>query len=153
MHRLHVYAACALLCTGLATALPAQGKQTCRRSVGNVLGQFAVATVGAWAGGAIGYTTFDRGTPHVTGDAGYFPNANTAFALGSWAGSTIGAYWAGKRRSECGRFWTTAVGTFVPTVPLLFGRHQPYLPLIGAVYVAPLQAVGGVIGFPSGRTR
>jgi hypothetical protein len=82
----------------------------------------------------------------VKGDAGYTPNANTAFAIGSWVGATTGAILVAPWGAGC-RAHMTAIGTALPTIPLLFGREEPYLPFIGLLFITPLQALGGVMAY------
>jgi hypothetical protein len=135
-------------------APPTQAAATsCKRSNVDVLGQLATGVIGAWVGGLGAYLAVDAIDPSETkvdGDAGYKPNANTAWALGSWAGSTTLIFLAGRRagRRACGSFSRTALGTGIPSVVLLLGRDEGYLPLLGVLFGAPLQAIGGTLTFP-----
>lgn len=122
----------------------------CDRSAGRIALQLLAGTAGAWIGGMGAWKLFDRpegSDRRVDGDAGYTPNANTAFALGSWAGSTAGVYLAEPRRKECGSLLGTATGTGVASIPLFLGRHNGYLPILGVAFGAPLQAVAGTVTF------
>jgi hypothetical protein len=83
----------------------------------------------------------------VKGDAGYTPNANTAFAVGSYLGSAVATHMIGRGDGSRGSFAATALGAAIATIPIALGRHQPYLPLIGLVFGAPLQAIGGTLGY------
>jgi hypothetical protein len=156
MKGLKTYAATALLVFAGISVANAQDGQSCRRSAGRIVGQSLAGLAGAWVGGVGMWTLFDRDDDpnrRVKGDAGYVPNANTAFAAGSWVGATLGVYAAGNRRRQCGRLLSTAVGALVPSIPLFFGRDEPYLPVIGVVIVAPLQSIGGLIGYRVGAGR
>lgn len=132
--------------TALLPAAPA----SCQRTGGDRFRQFAVGIVGAWAVGLVAFKTLDD--PHgpgrkVKGDAGYTPNANTAYALGSWLGSAGGAYLAGRNRS-CGSFKKTLLLTGIPSVPLLLLRDEPYLPVIGVILGAPAQSLVSTLAYP-----
>ena len=144
-------AALLLLISASPGALAAQeGHADCKRSASRVAVQLLAGTVGAWVGGMGAWAVFDdpEGSDRrVEGDAGYTPNANTAYALGSWVGATAGVYLTGSRRGECGSLLGTALGTGVVTLPLFLGRHNPYLPVIGVVVAAPLQGLMGTVGF------
>jgi hypothetical protein len=108
---------------------------------------------GALAAGALGFASWqlvdnpegpDR---RVKGDAGYTPNANTAFAVGSFVGSLAATYLIGRGDGSRGSFAATALGAAIPTIPIALGRHEPYLPLFGLVIGAPLQAIGATLGY------
>lgn len=123
---------------------------SCQRQGGERFRQFAVGLVGAWAVGLVAFKTLDDPNGpgrKVKGDAGYTPNANTAYALGSWLGSAGGAYLAGRQRS-CGSFKKSLLLTGLPTIPLLLLRDEPYLPLIGVVLGAPAQALVSTAAYP-----
>ena len=126
---------------------------SCKRSSLDILGQLATGVLGAWAGGFGAYRSVDAIDPSegkVDGDAGYKPNANTAWAIGSWVGSTAMIFVAGRRagRKACGSLGRTALGTGIPSALLLLGRDEGYLPLLGVLFGAPLQAIGGTLTFP-----
>lgn len=126
---------------------------SCKRLKVDLMGQFATGVLGAWIGGGAAYAAvyeLDPSEMRVRGDAGYKPNANTAFAIGSWAGSTALVFVSGRRagRRACGSLGRTALGTGIPSVILLLGRHEGYLPLLGGLFIAPLQALGGTLMFP-----
>lgn len=143
--------ACLLASLTAAGGLAAQQPgDHCKRSAVQVGVQVLAGTVGAWAGGLGAWKVFDDpGGPdrRVDGDAGYTPNANTAFAVGSWVGSTAGVYLAGSRRRECGSVLGTALGTGVASIPLFLGRHNGYLPILGVTLGAPFQATLGTVTF------
>lgn len=123
--------------------------RSCKRSGARIVGQLALGVIGAWIGGIVPFAAIDDvNAPdrRVKGDEAYQPNANTAFAIGSWVGSTLGTFLAGPQ--GCGSFGRTALGTGIPSVVLLLGRDDPYLPLIGVVLIAPLQAIGGTLMYP-----
>ena len=111
----------------------------------------------ALAAGAVGFaawTVFDNpegSDRRVKGDAGYTPNANTAFAVGSFVGSAVAAYAIGRGDGSRGSLITTALGAAIATVPIALGRDEPYLPLIGIVLGAPLQAIGATLGYQLSR--
>jgi hypothetical protein len=136
------------------SALPLQvAAADCKRSRVDFVGQVATGTLGAWIGGIAAYAIahgIDPSDPRSRGDGSYKPNANTAFAFGAWAGSTALVVRAGRRRGrrQCGSFAGTAVGAAIPTVVLLLGRHEPYLPFLGSLYIAPLLGLGGTLTFP-----
>jgi hypothetical protein len=120
------------------------------RIAGQVTGGMVAAAafgLGAWSlvddpGGS------DR---RVKGDAGYTPNANTAYAAASFVGATAVVYLFGRGDGSDGSLLATALGSGVATALLFLGRHEPYLPLLGVALGAPLQAIGGTIGYQ--RTR
>jgi MFS family permease len=89
----------------------------------------------------------DGSDRRVKGDAGYTPNANTAFAVGSFVGSAVAGYWIGRGDGSRGSLAATALGAALATIPLAVGRHEPYLPIIGIVFGAPLQGVGATLGY------
>jgi hypothetical protein len=136
---------------GASVALPGPAIQRatprCERGGWRMGAQYAGALAGAWVGGMAAWKAFDD--PYapdrkVKGDAGYTPNANTAFALGSWIGSAGLAIAIAPRGMGC-RPHYTALGTAVPTTLLLAGRDEPYLPLIGIAVVAPIQALAAML--------
>lgn len=118
----------------------------CPRSTARIVGQLTAGVIGAWIGGALPYTMIDDiSAPdrRVQGDAGYQRRANVAFALGSWVGSTVGVAVSG--RVGCRSLRKAAIGTAIPSSLLLLGYDEPYLPVLGVVLGAPLQAIGGTI--------
>ena len=132
----------------VAASQPQASAPTCKRSPVRVIGQLAA---GVWCldrRHRAYHTVYqlDPSETKVDGDAGYKPNANTAFAIGSWVGSTALIFVAG--RPACGSLGMTAVGTGLPSAVLLLGRDQGYLPIIGALLVAPVQSLGGTLMFP-----
>lgn len=121
----------------------------CKRSKLDFLGQTATGILGSWIVGIGAYAAVEKLDPSgkkVDGDWGYKPNANTAYAIGSWVGSTALVYIAGRR--GCGSLGRTAVGTGIPSVVLLLGRDVGALPLFGSLLIAPLQGIGGALMFP-----
>lgn len=115
-----------------------------------IAGQLAGGIVGASVVGLMAWRHWDD--PYgpgrrVKGDAGYTPDANTAYAVGSFVGSTLLVYWIGRGDGSHASFWATALGTGLASVPLFLGRQEPYLPIFGIALGAPLQALGGVIGY------
>ena len=112
--------------------------------------QVAGAFVGAAAAGLGAWKLLDDPNGpgrRVKGDEGYTPAANTAYAVGSYAGGTLVAYVIGRSDGSRGSLLATAAGAGIPSVPLFLGRNEPYLPLLGLVFGAPLQALGGTMGY------
>jgi hypothetical protein len=108
---------------------------------------------GALAAGLVGMAAWallddaEGSDRRVKGDAGYTPNANSAYAAGSFLGSVLAVYWLGRGDGSRGSLGATALGAGLATIPLALGRHEPYLPIIGLVLGAPAQAVGATIGY------
>ncbi|MFN2563974.1 MAG: hypothetical protein ABR499_03030 [Gemmatimonadaceae bacterium] len=108
---------------------------------------------GALAAGLLGFVAWqlldDPEGPdrRVKGDAGYTPNANSAYAAGSFVGSVLAVYLIGRGDGSRGSLSATALGAGLATIPLALGRHEPYLPILGLVLGAPAQAVGATIGY------
>lgn len=138
-------------CTRLAVTLQdVPARPSGARTVGQLAG-------GALASAVLGYLFWvvvdnpEGSDRRVKGDAGYTPNANTAFAIGSFLGAVGAVHVIGRgdgSRSSLGR---TALGAGIATVPLLLGRHEPYLPILGVLVGAPLQSIGATVGYRSGR--
>lgn len=129
-------------------AMRGQDVASCERSRIRSVAQAAAGVLGAWIGGIASYQAvneWDSFPQRSNGDDPYKPDANTAFAIGSWAGSTTLIFFSGE--SGCGSFGRTALGTAIPSALLLLGRYQPYLPLFG-VLLAPVQAAIGTAMFP-----
>jgi hypothetical protein len=123
-----------------------------RGSFDQMFGQVLGGTFGAIVVGIVAYRLLDTAANHkVKGDDGYSPNANTAYALGSFVGSTALVHLIGMGDGSRSPLWATAIGTAVVTAPLLADRDDPYLPLVGSFLGAPLQAVAGTIGYQLGR--
>ncbi len=121
---------------------------SCERSRIATVAQAAAGMFGAWIGGLGAYTAVNEWDPSPqvsNGDDPYKPNANTAYAIGSWVGSTTLTFLAGSPR--CGSLGRTALGAGIPSALLLFGRHEPYLPIVGFI-LAPVQAAVGTAMFP-----
>jgi hypothetical protein len=123
----------------------------CQRDAVDVILQLVAGYGGAVVGGMGVWSAIDdidAPDRKVKGDAGYQPNANTGYAIGSWVGSTIGVFGAGRLlKPKCGSLKSTAIGTGSVSLLLLFGREEPYLPIIGVVLGAPLQALAGIATF------
>jgi hypothetical protein len=108
---------------------------------------------GALAAGLLGLAAWkllddpEGADRRVKGDAGYTPNANSAYAAGSFLGSVLAVYWLGRGDGSRGSLGATALGAGLATIPLALGRHEPYLPIIGLLLGAPAQAVGATIGY------
>jgi hypothetical protein len=85
------------------------------------------------------------------GDSGFSPNANLAYAVGSWAGASTISYFLGTADGSHASMRVTVLATGVATIPLFLGREEPYLPIIGIVLVAPLQSVFAAIGYQTTR--
>jgi hypothetical protein len=114
-----------------------------------ISGQIVVGTLAAAGAGLMSWAAYDH--PYgpdrrVKGDEGYTPNANTAYAVGSFAGAVVATHLIGRLDGSKGNLLGTIVGAAIPSIPLFFGRHEPYLPLIGIVLVAPAQAIGATLG-------
>ena len=108
---------------------------------------------GALAAGLLGMAAWsvvddpEGSDRRVKGDAGYTPNANSAYAAASFLGSVVAVYWIGRGDGSRGSLAATVLGAGLATIPLALGRHEPYLPLIGLVLGAPAQAVGATLGY------
>ena len=111
----------------------------------------------ALAAGVVGFTAWtlvdnpEGGDRRVKGDAGYTPNANSAYAAGSFVGSVIAAYWIGRGDGSRSSLPATILGAAIATIPLALGRHEPYLPIIGLVLGAPAQGIGATLGYQLSR--
>ena len=119
-------------------------------STARIAGQIAGGALAAAALGAVAWAAFDNpegSDRRVKGDAGYTPNANSAYAAASFIGSTAAVYWIGRGDGSRGSLAATALGAAVVTIPLALLRHEPYLPVIGIVLGAPLQAVAAAVGY------
>jgi hypothetical protein len=123
---------------------------TAWRKAGQVSGGFLGASVLGIAAWSV-WDDPEGSDRRVKGDAGYTPNANTAYAIGSFVGSTIMVYLIGRGDGSHSSVLATAIGSGLASIPLLLGRNEPYLPVLGVVLVAPLQAIGATIGYQ--RTR
>jgi hypothetical protein len=127
-----------------------RNRAVARASGGRIATQVVVGTVAAAAMGFVAWSIVDdpEGSDRrVKGDAGYTPNANTAFAVGSFVGGALTSYIIGRGDGSRGSLGATLLGAAIATVPIALGRHEPYLPIIGIVLGAPLQAIGGTIGY------
>jgi hypothetical protein len=141
----------ALLDAQAPPTTPAIEAVNCRRDAVDVVLQLAAGYGGAVVGGMGVWAAIDDPEApdrKVKGDAGYQPNANTGYAIGSWVGSTVAVFGAGRLlKPKCGSLKSTAIGTGSVSLLLLFGREEPYLPMIGVFFGAPLQALAGVATF------
>jgi hypothetical protein len=124
---------------------------SCQRDPVDVVLQLVAGYAGGVVGGMGVWSAIDDPEApdrKVKGDAGYQPNANTGYAIGSWVGSTVAVFGAGRLlKPRCGSLKSTAIGTGSVSLLLLFGREEPYLPIIGVIFGAPLQALAGVATF------
>jgi hypothetical protein len=93
----------------------------------------------------------DQSGRKVKGDWGYSPNANTAYAVGSWAGASTLSYLLGQADGSHASMTSTALGAGLATLPLLLGREEPFLPIVGVVLVAPLQSAFAAVGYHKTR--
>ena len=121
-----------------------------RAGSGRIASQILVGAVAAAAAGFTVWSLVDNpegSDRRVKGDAGYTPNANTAYAVGSFVASTLGTYFVGRGDGSRASFGATALGAAIASVPIALGRHEPYLPIVGIVFGAPLQAIGATIGY------
>lgn len=122
-----------------ATCLPTAERP--RVSAGIVVLQVFAGIVGAWAGGVAAYSLAES----VANDRTV--SGNVAFIVGSALGSTLGVYTVGYLGKVRGSLLATAAGAGLPSLALFFGVGDPYMPLYGVIFVAPLQAGGAAIGF------
>jgi hypothetical protein len=150
-----------VVCAALALASEAGAQrqpETPRQRAG--AGRVAVQVLGGAAASAVaGIAAWkllddpEGSDRRVKGDAGYTPNANTAYAVASLAAGAAASYWIGRGDGSRGSWLATAVGVAVPTIPMLLMRHEPYLPVLGVVIGAPLQGIGGAVGYQATRRR
>jgi hypothetical protein len=125
-----------------------------RAARGRIAMQVLVGVGAAAAVGLVAWSMVDDpegAGRRVKGDAGYTPNANTAYAVGSFVGTALATYMVGRGDGSRASFGATALGAAIASIPIALGRHEPYLPLFGIVLGAPLQALGGTIGYQSTR--
>ena len=109
-------------------------------------------TIGAVVVGAIAYKAFDNPADRrPNGDDPYSPKANTAYAVGSFLGSTAAVHWIGMSDGSRAPLHSTAIGTGIATVPLLALRRTAIQPIIGVIVVAPLQGLFGAAGYQFSR--
>ena len=121
-----------------------------RASSGRIAAQLVGSALAAGAAGFLAWQLLDDpegADRRVKGDAGYTPNANSAYAAGSFVGSVVAAYLIGRGDGSRGSLGATALGAGLATIPLALGRDEPYLPLIGLVLGAPAQAIGATLGY------
>ncbi|HWE44087.1 MAG TPA: hypothetical protein VG432_16410 [Gemmatimonadaceae bacterium] len=116
--------------------------------------QLAIGTLAAMAVGIAAFAYYDDPAGpgrRVKGDAGYTPNANAAFAVGSFAGATLASYLAGRSDGSHGSFLATALGAGLGTIPVALAWNEPYAPFLGVIVGAPLQGLGARIGYQHTR--
>jgi hypothetical protein len=114
-----------------------------------ITGQIVGGAVAAAGAGFLAWGMYENPNGpdrRVKGDEGYTPNANTAYALGSFAGAVVATHLIGRLDGSKGNLLGTVIGAAIPSIPLLFGRDEPYLPLIGIVLVAPAQGIAATLG-------
>jgi hypothetical protein len=116
------------------------------RIAGQIVGSLLAAAIVGWTAWAV-VDNPEGSDRRVKGDAGYTPNANTAYAVGSFVGSTVTAYLIGRGDGSRGSLAATAFGAGIPSIALALGRHEPYLNVYGVVFGAPLQAIGATVGY------
>jgi hypothetical protein len=114
--------------------------------------QVVVGSLAASAAGLLAFSKYDGGPGRrVKGDAGYNRSANVAYAFGSWAGSTLMVHMIGTEDGSRAPIWKTALGTGAGSIPLFLGYDEPYLPLLGIVFISPLQSGLGTIAYQESR--
>jgi hypothetical protein len=121
-----------------------------RASASRIAAQIVGGALAAGLLGMVAWTLLDDpegADRRVKGDAGYTPNANSAYAAASFVGSVVTVYWVGRGDGSRGSLAATVVGAGLATIPLALGRHEPYLPIIGLVLGAPAQALGATLGY------
>lgn len=121
--------------------------EPCHRSAWDVSRQLVFGVAGALIGGIVPFLAIDDAqSPNrrVKGDAGYQRSANVAYALGSWAGAAAGVALTGT--PGCRAPAKAVIGAAIPSLLLLAGYDDPYLPVYGVVLGAPLQSIGATIG-------
>jgi hypothetical protein len=109
----------------------------------------AAGVFGGWAIGLTAYKLRDNpeGTDRqLSRGTDYSPAANTTYLVGSFLGSAGAVYLRGRRDTR-GSLLGTLVGTAIASAPLVLARNEPYLPIFGFMIGAPLQSLGGAIGF------
>lgn len=162
MIRIRAYISTLLATVALLTCgmkAQAQGAVHKRSSVWRIGSQVLGATLSAAVAGTAAYALFDKpkdtpGCHRGFGEGvGYCPNANTAFAIGSFLGSTAMIQLIGPGDGGRGSLAATAIGTGIPTVPLLLGRNNELTALAGIVFGAPAQGILGTLGYQLTRTQ
>jgi hypothetical protein len=126
------------------------GEATAWRKAGQISGGFLGASVVGLAAWSI-CDDPEGSDRRVKGDAGYTPNANTAYAIGSFVGSTLLVHLIGQGDGSRSSVLSTAIGSGLASIPLFLGRNEPYLPVLGVFLAAPLQAIGATIGYQRAR--
>jgi len=112
--------------------------------------QIVIGYMGAVIVGFLAWRAFDEPAgqhSRVKDDWGYTPDANTAFGVGSWIGSTLAVWVSGKKLGANGSLLGTAIGSAIPTVPILMKRDDPLLPLVAALFGAPAQGIFAYLGY------
>lgn len=123
-------------------------KASAQRKVAQVL----VGSLAASAAGIVAWSRYDGGPGRrVKGDAGYNRKANVAYAVGSWAGSTLMVHMIGTEDGSRAPMWKTALGTGIASVPVFLDYDDPYLPLAGIVIFSPLQSGLGTLAYQKSR--
>ncbi|MFN8573553.1 MAG: hypothetical protein U0132_15975 [Gemmatimonadaceae bacterium] len=111
--------------------------------------QLAGGVVGAWAGGIISYKVAEdlANDRRVKGDEGYSPAGNWAWVASSLVGAALGVAGTGRGLTDHGSVKWALAGAAAPSLLLLTVVDDPYLPIYGFVFAAPLQAVGAMLGY------
>jgi hypothetical protein len=131
---------------------PSRSPNRNRASFWRIEAQVFGGAIGAVVGGFIAYNAFGNGSDRrVKGDESYSPNGNTAYALGSFVGSTAAVQLIGMGDGSRAPVLSTAIGTGIVTVPMLALRQEPLLPLIGVIFGAPLQGLFGTVAYQVSR--
>jgi hypothetical protein len=123
-----------------------------RAGAGRIICEIVFGAMASGIAGVAAYKAVDDETNRIrNGDDPYSPDANTAYALGSWAGSAAMIHLIGSGDGSSAPLGATVLGTGVVGVPMLVGRRVAYLPLIGVFVAAPLQGLLGTIGYNAAR--
>lgn len=130
---------------------------TSQRSAGTLgtsVDQILSALVAAGLAGYGSYLLADdlSTTTRLKGDWGYDPNANSAYAAVAFVTSTAVVMWAGRAQCPKGTLLGTFLGGAVVAGPLLaYAREGPMLLPIGALVLAPAQALASTAGYQLSR--
>lgn len=112
--------------------------------------QVVIGYMGAVVVGFLAWRVFDEPAGRhvkVRDDWGYTPDANTAFGVGSWVGSSLAVWLSGRHIGAKGSLLGTALGAALPTIPILMKRDDPLLPMVAAIFGAPVQGIMAYVGY------